>query len=97
MVFKGNGRDINTTRKAYIKGHDEVWFDEQSITNIFSLKKVKRKLRVTHDSRNYRFFSVHNPISQGVYFNIHKDGLYYHNTKNCHTTLVQTVSENEAG
>ena len=30
-------------------------------------------------------------------FNMHKDRLHYHDTKNRHFTLVQTLSENEAG
>ena len=61
------------------------------------LKNIKSKFRVTDDSNNDGIFTFHKPISQDVHFNMHNYRLRYHYTKNCHITLVQTVSRNEAG
>ena len=66
--------------------HNNLFFEEQQ-------EKVQSYLW------QQQWWSIHgkNPSRQGVYFNIHKEGMHYHNTKNCHITLVQTVSKNEAG
>ena len=40
---------------------------------------------------------VHNPKSHDVNFNMKNDIFHYHDTKNRHVTLVQTVKKNEAG
>ena len=88
-TFKVNGGSIKTTRKAYVKGYGEVWFNGRSITNIFALKKVKHKFRVKYYSNNDGFFTVKHSSGQDMQFNMHKDGIHYHDTKNCQVTPVQ--------
>ena len=97
MTVKGSDVPIKTTRKAYKKDYDEVWFDERSITNISAPKQIKLKFRVTYDISGDGVYTIHKPSRQDVYFKTNKDGLHYHKTKNHHFTLVQTVSEIESG
>ena len=97
MTVKGNGSDLKTHKKAYVKNYVEVWFDEREITNIMSLKNVKEKFIVTYDSDRDGTFTVHNPNGVNIKFEMHRDGLHYHDTVNRQVTMVQTVKENEKG
>ena len=51
---------------------------------------------MTYGSSTDGVFTVHKP-GQLLHFLMHKDGLHYHNTRNCEITLVRTVQENEEG
>ena len=90
MSVKGSGSSITTNKIGYLKKYGDVWFDERAITNILCLKNVKQKYRVTYDSSRDGVFTVHK-TGQQLHFVMHKDGVHYHNTKNCEITLVQTV------
>ena len=96
MSVKGNGGSITTNKIAYLKNYGDVWFDERAITNILCLKNVKHKYRVNNDSSTDGLFTMHKP-GQQLHFVMHKDGLHYHDTRNCDITLVQIVQENEEG
>ena len=96
MSLKGNGGIITTKKIGYLKNYGEVWFDERAITNILCLKNVKHKYRVTYDSSTDGVFTVHKPCQQ-LHFLMHKDGLYYHDTRNCEIALVQTVQNEVLG
>ena len=61
------------------------------------MKNIKREFRVTHDSNNYEVFTLQRPNGQDEQFNMHKDRIHYHKTKNYHVTLVQNENENEEG
>ena len=82
MKVKVNIETIKTTHKANVKGYSEVWFDEQAITKILTMKNVKHKFRVKYDRNNDGFFTDHNINGQDVQFNIHKGGPHYKKTKN---------------
>ena len=60
-------------------------------------KNSKHKFRFTYDNKIDGVVTVRNTSGQGVHFIMYMGELQYHNNKNCHVTLVQTVSENEAG
>ena len=90
MSVKWNGGSITTNKIGYLKNYGKVWFDERAITNILCLKNVKHKYRVTYDSSTDGVFAVQKP-GQQLHFVIQKDGLHYHNTRNCEIKLVQTV------
>ena len=96
MSVKGNGGSITTNKIGYLKNYGKVCFDERAITNILCLKNVKHKYRVTYNSSTDGVFTVQKPVQQ-IHFAMHKDGLHYHDTRNCEITLVQTVQENEEG
>ena len=92
---KGKGGTINTKHKDIVKWHGKVWFDEKSITKILTLRNITCKFRVTYDFNNYGVFTFHNRNNKYTHFNMCKDELHYHDTKNCRVALFQTVSENE--
>ena len=82
MTVKGNGGDLKTHKKAYVKNYGEVWFNERLITNIMSLKNVKEKFRVTYDSDRDGTFTVHKPNGVNIKFGMHRDRLHYRGTVN---------------
>ena len=43
MKVNENFRIIKTTQKVNVKGHGEVWFDEQEITNNLAWKNFECK------------------------------------------------------
>jgi hypothetical protein len=47
MTVHGNGGNLTTKTKAHIRNYGEVWFHPEAITNILSLKNVKKKFQVT--------------------------------------------------
>ena len=96
MSVKGNGGSITKNEIGHLKKYVDVWFDERAITNIPCLKNVKQKYQVTYDSSTDGVFTVHKP-GQLLHFVMHKDGLYYHDTRNRVITLVQIVQENKEG
>ena len=97
MTVKGNGDNLKTHKKTYVKNYGEVWFDERAITNIMYLNNVKEKFRVTYDSDRDGNLTVHKPNGVNIKFGIHRDGLNYHDTVNRQVTMVQTVTENKKG
>ena len=40
---------------------NKIWYNENSITNIFSTKDMTEKFRVTMDSKEYLALLVHTP------------------------------------
>lgn len=97
MTVKGNGRNLKTNRRAHVRNYGDVWFHEKAITNVMSLENVKAKFRVTYDSNGDGNFIVHRPNQQNILFEMHADGLHYHDTGNRQLVMVQTVHENESG
>ena len=97
MTVKVNCLTRKITHKADKKEYGEVWFDEQVITNISEMNNFKRKFRVKYDSNTDWSFTAHKANSEVIHFNMHKDGLHYHDTKNHNVAIVQTICENEAG
>ena len=97
MIVKGNGGDLKTHKKAYVKNYGDVWFDERAITNIMSLKDFKEKIRVTYNSGRDGTFTVHKPNGVNIRFRMHCNVLHYHDMVNRQVTMVQTVTENEKG
>ncbi len=47
--------------KGELKGYGEVWYHKEAITNILSLKNVKKVYRVTYDSEGTDTFEVYRP------------------------------------
>jgi hypothetical protein len=44
MTVHGNGGTLSTKMKAHITNYGDIWFDTKAITNILSLKNVRRKV-----------------------------------------------------
>jgi len=97
MTVNGNGGSLITNQQAHIKNYGDVWFDPRAITNILSLKNVKEKYRVTFDSNGNNAFHVHRPGKPDLRFDMHTNGLYYHDPSQKELTLVNTVLGNSEG
>ena len=76
MTVKRNGVDLETNKKAYVENYREVWFDERVITNIVSLKNVKKKFRATYDSDRDDTFTFHKSNGVNIKFGMHCGGLH---------------------
>jgi Reverse transcriptase (RNA-dependent DNA polymerase) len=98
MTVQGNGGSLTTKSKAFLRGYGEVWFHADAITNILSLKNVREKnFRVTYDTDGPSCFLIHKPDGEQIRFEMHVDGLHYHDTLNRQLTLVNTVREQSEG
>ena len=97
MTVKGNGGALSTNSKATLRNYGDVWFDKRAITNILSLKNVRNLFRVTFDSDGDNTFVVHKPSGDKLRFDMHPDGLYYHDPHAHQVALVNTVKDAEEG
>ena len=57
-----NGGPFQTRKRGRVPGCDDVWINEESMTNIFSLARLTDKFRVTMDSAVENAFLVHTPF-----------------------------------
>ena len=95
MTVETNGGTLETSQKGFLKGHGWVWYHPDAITNILSLKNVKRKYRVTFDSEKDDCFVVHKPDRQ-ILFREHPSGLYVHDITDREVIFLQTVEGNKS-
>ena len=70
-----NGGQITSHMKCDVPYINDVWYNEDSITNIISLKDMTNKFRVTMDSKEELTFLVHMP-DKIVKFKQFANGLY---------------------
>jgi hypothetical protein len=71
------------TKEAMIDNYDQkVWYSAEAITNIFSLKNVKKQYRVTHNSDD-SYFIVHRAEFglPNIIFRQHESGLHYYDSR----------------
>ena len=94
MTIETNGGSLTTNKKGYLKGHGLVWYHPDAITNILSVRNVKKKYRITFDSENGNGFIVHKPDAL-VFFKESPNGLYLHDTTQCEQVFIETVAGNK--
>jgi hypothetical protein len=97
MTVKGNGGILVSNQKATVRNYGEVWFHPKAITNILSLKNVRTKFRITFDSATGNMFTIHRPNKCDMRFDMHKDGLYYHDPSKQELVMVTTVKDKMEG
>jgi hypothetical protein len=88
------------TKKASINNYNqEVWYSTEAITNIFSLKNVRKQYRVTYDS-DEGCFVVHREEFglPNMIFQEHPSGLHYYDPRREQGSFsfVETVRANKA-
>ena len=88
------GTRINN-QKADVPDFGEVWYDNKAITNIFALKEMIKRYRVTYDSNVEDAFIIHLP-HKVVKFRRSPNGLYYIKPQIATevSNLVSTIAEN---
>jgi hypothetical protein len=96
MTVHGNGGTLSTNMKAHVT-MATFGFDTKAITNILSLENVRDKFHVTYNSHGKGSFIVHKPNGIDVHFQMHADGLHYHDTNHRELTMVSTVKAKSEG
>jgi hypothetical protein len=79
LILKSNGGELIAHHIADVADYDEpVWFSKKAITNIFTLKNMKKQYRVTYDSSEETFL-VHRESAghPNLLFKEHGNGLHF--------------------
>ena len=61
MALKTNAGHVVQDEKGTVPGCDEVWYNNQAMTNVMGLNTLIKKCRVTYDSAKENCFLVHAP------------------------------------
>ena len=61
LNLQTNAGNLITNKRATVPDYGQVWFDENAITNVFSLANMANKYKVTFDSENGNAFIMHMP------------------------------------
>ena len=86
---------MSTNKKAKIKGCGEVWFNQDFMTNVLSLKNVKKFHHVTCDSAKGGSFVIHCSGKSNMHFRMHDNGLHCFNANKQQVSFVETVEEGQ--
>jgi hypothetical protein len=92
LELQTNGGSIVSKQSGQVDQFGTVWYNPNSVANIFSFAKMKNKYRITYDSEVEDAFVVHTP-SKEVQFKPLSNGLYSLNPKRQteHPTTTQTT------
>ena len=93
------------SKQAMVAGFGSVWYDEEAIANIFSIKDLKMQHHITYDSEVEDAFFVHKEDKEPVKFKCTSQGIYAYTIPVCReenmelaeSHLVDTVKENRKG
>ena len=79
-----------------LKGYGRVWYNQKSIANNLSLSCATRKYRGVFNSKDGNYFRLMLP-GREVVFNVSTNGLYFHDTVDRITILLNMVADNREG
>ena len=48
---------MTVDKQGRLQGYSKVWYDDRAMTNILSLNNMKKKIRVTYDSKNGELYT----------------------------------------
>eukprot|EP00957_Ditylum_brightwellii_P153107 11654191-Ditylum_brightwellii.AAC.2 len=92
LTIKTYGGTTKTNLRCDVPGFGEAWFHKNCIANIIALHKTRKKFRITYNSSEGAFFTVHKP-EYDVYFLESEKGQYYHYMSNPEVNLCITTVE----
>jgi len=95
MQLATNAGTTTLKWKADANSWGEVWFDENSMTNIFSLANMEDRYRVTYDSAVESAFVVHTEKGP-IKFHRGPEGLYYLKMTPKAKQFLETITENKS-
>ena len=94
---------------ADVPGFGTVWYDDKAIANIFGLSDLKRRYRITYDSKKEDAFIVHMP-KKNIKFKCNPEGLYQYNVPKSYkdsleqgqrtkgtSNMIASIAENRKG
>ena len=98
MTVQGKSRTLTTSQKVMLSSYREVWFHQNTITNVLSLKNMWKKFPVMYDGDGKSsIIFMHKDSCQIIDFQMHHDGLHYHDTNHWEWTFINTVRQNQEG
>jgi len=96
MTIKCNAGTTRTNMVGELPGYPtQVWYNPNGIANILSMANVKKHYRVTYDSVADNAFLVHKPNGVVRKFSQSPNGLFYLDTAQQGTLLINTVQGNQ--
>ena len=80
IILRRNGGKVFIDHKAVVSGYiKDVWFDKTVITNIFALKNLIHKCRVTYDRLDQMIIVCHEEnYKPNMHFRMHDSGIHYY-------------------
>jgi hypothetical protein len=96
LILKSKGGELIVHHIADAVDYDEpVWFSKKAITNIFTLKKMKKQYKVTYNSEEESFL-VHGETAglPNLLFKEHANGLHFFDPKQPDFAFVEMVELN---
>ncbi len=96
LILKSNGGELIAHHIANVADYDvPVWFSKKAITNIFTLKNMKKQYRVTYNSSEETFL-VHREAAglPNLLFKDHGNGLHFFDPRQVDFAFIQTVESN---
>jgi Reverse transcriptase (RNA-dependent DNA polymerase) len=96
VKVKSTGGVLKVNQQATLPGYDaKVWFSNDAITNILSLRNVREQFWVTYDCAKATY-TVHRPHGDDLLFEMIDDGLHVH-IPTTGNVFVNTVKANKEG
>eukprot|EP00957_Ditylum_brightwellii_P000595 45995-Ditylum_brightwellii.AAC.1 len=77
LIIKTYGGTTRTKLKCDVPCFGKVWFHKDSIANIIPLHHARKKYRITYNSENGAYFTVH-MLDEDIHFVESKSGLDFH-------------------
>jgi hypothetical protein len=96
LILKSNGGKLIAHHIADVVNYDEpVWFSKKAITNIFTLKNMKKQYRVAYDSPEETFL-VHREAAgfPNLLCKEHGNGFHFFDQRQSDFAFVKTVESN---
>ncbi len=96
LILKSHGGELIAHHITNVPDYDEpFWFSKKAITNILTLKNMKKQYRVTYDSLEETFL-VHCEAAElpNLLFKEHGNGLHFFNPRQADFAFVDTVEPN---
>ena len=94
IQLETNGGTRIVDKEGQIKDFGKVYFNEDGIVNIFAVKDLIKRHRVTYDSNNEDAFIVHIG-NQPIKFRANQQGLYVFNFPNSYMNYVDNKNTKE--
>jgi hypothetical protein len=96
LILKSNGGELIAHHIANVADYDEpVWFSKKAITNIFTLKNMKKQYRVMYNSLEETFL-VHCEAAGllNLLFKEHRNGLHFFDLRQADFAFVKMGESN---
>ena len=96
MTIMCNAGSVVVNMMGTLKGYGNVWYHLHAIENILSLSNVQKNFKVTYDSRQGNYFTIHKSDGTSRIFRPTDKGLYASKKdRDIGVSLISTVEGNK--